>query len=100
MREIIRRIAAAAAIALGSAHMIYGLIAFKALTADYLWFAGAGIAMICIGLSNWHRTARLQAAIMMMYLAAMAYVIPLPQAFYGLAIFIALTFSGLARRKG
>lgn len=99
MREKIRKVAAGAAIALGTAHIIYGLIAFKALTAEYLWFAGAGIAMICVGLSNCQRSAPLQSAVMTTYLALMTYIMPLPQIFLGLAIFVALTFSGSARRK-
>ena len=95
----IRKIAAIAACLLGSAHLIFGAIAFKALTPSHIWFAGAGIAMICVGLSNWRSSARVQAAIMTAYCALMASQIPLPQVFIGLAIFIILSLPERARRK-
>ena len=98
MPDRIRKITAIAACLLGSAHLIYGIIAFKALTPSHIWFAGAGIAMICVGLSNWRAPARLQAAIMVVYCALMASQIPLPQVFIGLAIFIILTLPDRTRR--
>ena len=99
MPERIRKFTALAACLLGSAHLIYGALAFKALTPSHIWFAGAGVAMICVGLSNWRAPARLQAAIMAVYCALMASQIPLPQVFIGLAIFIILTLPDRTRRK-
>jgi hypothetical protein len=99
MPNALRRTAAVAATLLGSAHLVYGMIAFKALTPDHIWFAGAGVAMICVGLSNWHAPARVQAGIMSVYCAVMASQIPLPQIFIGLAIFITLTLPDFSRRK-
>ena len=99
MPERIRKIAAMAACLLGSGHLVYGVIAFKALTPSHIWFAGAGIAMICVGLSNLRTPARAEAAIMTAYCAVMASQIPVPQVFAGLAIFIVLTFPDRARRK-
>ena len=95
MRNRIRKIAAGAAMALGAAHLIYGLFVFKALTPDHIWFAGAGVAMICAGLSNWQAPAKLQSILMTAYLIPMAITIPLPQVFLGLAIFATLLVSGL-----
>ena len=98
MRNRIRKIAAAAAIALGTAHLIYGVLIFKALTPEHIWFAGAGIAMICVGLSNWQTAARLQSVIMISYLIPMAILMPLPQVFLGLGLFITLALSGKNQR--
>ena len=99
MPERIRKIIAMATCLLGSAHLIYGALAFKALTPEHIWFAGAGVAMICVGLSNWRASARLQAVIMVVYCALMASQIPLPQVFLGLAIFVILMLPERARRK-
>ncbi len=93
MPSWIRRISAGAAIILGSAHLVYGMVVFKALTPDHLWFAGAGIAMICVGLAHWNRPARVQAALMCIYLGVLALILPLPQIFIGLAIFLTLLVS-------
>ena len=90
MPDYVRKIAAGAGIILGLAHLLYGALAFKALTPEHIWFAGAGIAMICVSLSNWRAPARIEAVIMMAYLAVMVSLIPLPQVFIGLAIFIIL----------
>ena len=94
MRNRIRKIAAGAAIALGIAHLIYGFIAFKGLTPDHIWFAGAGIAMICVGLANWQRPAQIQNMLMTAYMIPMAIILPLPQVFLGLAIFMTLIIAG------
>jgi len=94
MRNRIRKIAAGAAIALGLAHLIYGFIAFKGLTPDHIWFAGAGIAMICVGLANWQRSAQIQNLLMTAYIIPMAIILPLPQVFLGLAIFMTLIIAG------
>lgn len=98
MPDRMRKIAALAACLLGSAHLIYGVIAFKALTPSHIWFAGAGIAMICVGLSNLRAPARVEALIMAVYCAVMASQIPLPQVFVGLAIFIILALPNRAKR--
>ena len=100
MPERLCKVTALAACLLGSAHLIYGVIAFKALTPSHIWFAGAGIAMICVGLSNLRTSARVEAVIMVAYCAVMASQIPLPQVFVGLAIFMVLTFPDRARRIG
>ena len=90
MPERIRKIAAIAAILLGTAHLIFGVLAFKALTPEHIWFAGAGVAMVCVGISSWRAPARLEAALMTLYLIIMVSLMPLPQVFLGLAIFITL----------
>jgi len=94
MRNRIRKIAAGAAIALGTVHLIYGIVVFKSLTPDHIWFAGAGVAMICVGLSNWRAPAQIQTAVMIAYMVPMAIVLPLPQVFLGLAIFMTLMLAG------
>ena len=99
MPERMRKIAAIAACLLGSAHLIYGVLAYKSLTPEHIWFAGAGIAMICVGLSNLRAPARVEAAIMTAYCAVMASQMPLPQVFVGLAIFLILTLPDRVRRK-
>ena len=91
MAERIRKFAAGAGVLLGAAHLVYGLMTFKALTPEHIWFAGAGVAMICAGLANWNRPARLEAGVLTAYVAIMAIVMPLPQVFLGLAIFATLT---------
>ena len=98
MRNRIRKIAAGAAVALGIAHLIYGFIAFKGLTPDHIWFAGAGIAMICVGLSNWPRAACAQNIVMTGYFIPMAIILPLPQVFLGLAIFLLLIILSIRTR--
>ena len=90
MPERVRKTVAGAAIMLGLAHLIFGMFAFKAITPEHIWFAGAGIAMVCAGFSNWRAPARIEAAIMTTYLAVMVSLMPLPQVFIGLAIFITL----------
>jgi len=97
MRNRIRHIAAGAAIALGTAHLIYGFVVFRSLTADHIWFAGAGIAMICVGLANWRASARIQNILMVAYLIPMAIILPLPQVFLSLAIFLSLAVIGAAK---
>ena len=97
MRNRIRKIAAAAAIALGTAHLIYGVLIFKALTPEHIWFAGAGVAMICVGLSNLQTAARLQSIVMVGYLIPMAVILPLPQVFLGVVIFVVLASLALMR---
>jgi len=97
MRNRIRKIAAGAAITLGTAHLIYGFIVFKSLTPDHIWFAGAGIAMICVGFANWQRPAQIQNMLMTAYMIPMAIILPLPQVFVGLVIFMTLIISGLAK---
>ena len=99
MSDLIRKIAAVAAITLGLTHLIYGAFAYKAITPEHIWFAGAGIAMICVGLSNWRAPARIQAAIMTAYLVVMVSIMPLPQIFLGLVIFITLAIPNLSKRK-
>lgn len=99
MGETIRKIAAGAAIALGIAHLIYGIFTFKALTPDHIWFAGAGVAMVCVGLANFKKPALLQAGIMTVYLGSMAIIMPLPQILLGFAIFMTLTVSSVFTRK-
>lgn len=99
MGKTIRKIAAGAAIALGTAHLIYGMFVFKGLTPDHIWFAGAGVAMICVGLANYKKPALLQAGIMSVYLALMAMIMPLPQILLGLVIFTILTVSSFFTRK-
>lgn len=99
MPERIRKIAAAAGVLLGAAHLIYGALAYKALTPEHVWFAGAGIAMVCVGLSAWRAPARIEAAVMTAYLLFMVSLMPLPQVFVGLAIFITLTLPSPTRRK-
>ena len=99
MPERIRKFISVAAILLGTAHLLYGALAFKSLTPDHIWFAGAGVAMICVGLSNWRGPARLEAGVMCLYLALMASIMPLPQVFLGLAIFIALAVPYLTKRR-
>ena len=93
MRNRIRKIAAGAAIALGTVHLIFGLVVYRALTPEHIWFAGAGVAMICVGFANWQAPAKIQSMIMIAYLIPMAIILPLPQVFLGLAIFITLLFS-------
>ncbi len=99
MPERFRKIAAGAAIALGLAHLIYGVLAFKALTPEHLWFAGAGIAMICVGQSSWRAPAYIQAGVVTAYLLVMVSIMPLPQIFLGVAIFMTLAIPNISRRK-
>lgn len=99
MLERIHKIAAGAAIALGVTHLVYGALAFKGLTPEHVWFAGAGIAMVCVGMSSWRAPARVEAVMMVIYLAIMAGIMPLPQVFLGLAIFLTLAATSFARRK-
>ena len=94
MRNRIRKIAAGAAIALGTAHLIFGLVVYRALTPEHIWFAGAGVAMICVGLANWQGPSRIQSIIMIAYMIPMAIIMPLPQVFLGLAIFLTVLISG------
>lgn len=99
MLDRIRKIAAGAGVALGVTHLIYGILAFKALTPEHVWFAGAGIAMIVVGVSGWRAPVRIEAVVMVVYVAIMASLMPLPQVFLGLLIFITLAVTSWARRK-
>jgi len=99
MGETIRKIAAGGAIVLGIAHLIYGIFVFKTLTPDHIWFAGAGVAMICVGLANYKKPALLQAGIISVYFALMAVIMPLPQILLGLVIFVTLTVSSFLKHK-
>lgn len=99
MPDRVRKIAAGAGIALGITHLIYGGLAFKALTPEHIWFAGAGIAMIVVGVSGWRAPVRIEAVVMAAYLAIMASLMPLPQVFLGLLIFITLALSSWVTRK-
>jgi len=97
-------IAAWLSIALGAAHIIYGFVALKTLNAELIWFVGAGVAMICVGLANRRAEKASQALpqtlIMCLYLAVTAYVLPIPQVFFGLTLFAILAIGGLKYRPG
>lgn len=99
MPERFRKLIAAAAILLGTAHLIYGALAYRSLSPEHIWFAGAGVAMICVGVTNFRQPARFEAGILSIYIAIMASQIPLPQVFLGLALFGLLTLPNLTKRK-
>ena len=99
MPDRIRKIVSFAAILLGCGHLVFGVLAYKALTPEHIWFAGAGIAMICVGFSNLRASARVEAGIVAAYFAVMVSQIPLPQVFIGLAIFIVLAVPTPTKRK-
>lgn len=83
------------AIGLGLAHILYGVVAYKALTPDLIWFAGAGVAMICAGYANLKGPKIIPTLLMLVYFGLTAYVLPLPQVFFGLGLFILMTVGSL-----
>ena len=94
-----RRIAAFLAMGLGALHLAYGIYVFKALTVDHIWFAGAGFAMILGGHANLDKARLLPSFLMLIYFVFTLVKLPLPQVFFGTALFASLSFAALAARK-
>lgn len=91
-----RRGLALAVLLLGAGHVIYGVAAFPSLSSDFVWFQGAGVAMLLAGVVNFDRRLSRVAACavngaMAVYFGAAAAVLPLPQVWIGLGLFAALT---------
>ena len=95
MFDRLMKICAWLAIALGIAHILYGVVAYKALTPDLIWFAGAGVAMICAGHANLKGPKLIPTLLVLVYFGFTAYVLPLPQVFFGLGLFICMTVGSL-----
>ncbi len=80
---------------LGAAHITFGLFNFRPITLEFIWFAGAGVAMIMTALVNlgdrWaDLTTRLINLMMASYVLGILAYAPLPQVFLGAAIFSGL----------
>ena len=94
-----RRITAFLAMGLGALHLAYGIFVFKALTVDHIWFAGAGFAMILAGHANLDKARLLPSILMLIYFGIMLSKLPLPQVFFGTALFAWLSFVAIYGRK-
>ena len=86
---------------LGTAHTCFTLVFYPALNLAALWFAGAGLAFLFLGLLNlsentpfrrWFAWAKLGANMLgMLYVIAVAWKLPEPQAFIGVLFTAVLT---------
>ncbi|MBL4871184.1 MAG: hypothetical protein JKX72_09545 [Robiginitomaculum sp.] len=89
-----RQALASLAILLGIGHFAFGIIAYKAFSVDLLWFLGFGIAMIVTAFANFKDEKiwilRVQNALVLGSIAALAYLIPQPQILVGLVLFASL----------
>jgi len=94
-----RYITAILAMGLGTLHILYGIYAYQALTVDMIWFAGAGFAMILGGHANLDRARLFPSLLMVIYIVIMVTKLPLPQVFFGLALFAGLTIAALMERR-
>lgn len=96
----IRRACAWLLIALGAAHVLYTAVEHDALTPDAVWFAGAGLALVFLGMLNLaalaadHPSARAvcrAASVLGAAFGVLAVLaVPVPQAFLGLALMTVL----------
>ena len=94
MLKRMRYILASLAIVLGIGHLTFGIIAYKDFSIDLLWFLGSGIAMIVTALANFKNEKiwilRVQNALTLGFIVALAYLLPLPQIWVGLVLFAGL----------
>ncbi len=94
MLDRTRKILASLAALLGVAHLVFGIIAYQAFSVDLLWFLGSGIAMIVTALANFKGEKiwilRVQNALVLGFVAALASLMPLPQVLAGLVLFAGL----------
>ncbi|HEX8695119.1 MAG TPA: hypothetical protein VF746_22090 [Longimicrobium sp.] len=109
MMRAIRRVCAWLLVALGGVHVLYTAVEHDALTPDAVWFAGAGLALVFLGMLNLaapaadHRSAR--AVLRAADLLGVAYgllaviAVPVPQAFLGLGLMLVLAAAAFAPRR-
>lgn len=93
----IQAILAIAALLLGIAHLAFGVIVYKVFNLEMLWFLGTGIAMITTALANLNRSKivwilRVQNALMLGLIIALAILAPQPQIWLGLILFTGLFY--------
>lgn len=96
----IRRVCAWLLVALGAAHVLFTAVEHDALSPDAVWFAGAGLALVFLGLLNLavaaadHRPAdaicRVANVLGAAYGLLAVIAVPVPQAFLGLALTVVL----------
>ncbi len=89
-----RQALASLAILLGIAHLAFGILAYKTFSIELLWFLGFGIAMIVTALANFKEEKiwilRVQNAVVLGFITALAYLVPQPQILAGLVLFVSL----------
>lgn len=99
MRDRARYLIAFCALLLGVAHLAVGFAAYEAFTLDALWFAGTGLAIMSVAVSNFSLPASglrykityaAQNLIMVIFFAAAWIVLPAPQVAVGAVLFSAL----------
>ena len=94
-----RFICACLAIALGVLHILYVIITIKAFTPYLILFSSAGFAMILAGHANLDKARLLPSFLMLIFFVFTLVKLPLPQVFFGTALFAWLSFAALAARK-
>ena len=109
MMRAIRRACAWLLVALGGAHVLYTAVEHDALSPDAVWFAGAGLALVFLGMLNLaalaadHRSAdvvcRGANVLGAVYGLLAVIAMPIPQAFLGLALMLVLAAAAFAPRR-
>jgi len=108
MRDRARLFFALCALALGAAHAGLGLALYPTFSLDLLWFVGAGLAMMSVGLSNVLAPRQLlrdklvliaQNALLVSYFAAAWVLLPAPQVAVGGFLFGVLLLIRLAELR-
>jgi len=107
MVNIARNIGAFGALLLGLGHIGVGLKLYSELTLDVLWFHAAGVAMICVALTNLGAvritntqkfSMAIQNAMMVIFFAIVWRIFPAPQVAIGGALFLLLFVTGVGAR--
>jgi len=94
MHNRFRKILASLALLLGVAHIIFGVVVFKAFNLEVFWFLSFGLAMIVTALANFtHIKTRIlcaQNALSLSFICALAFLAPQPQVLLGCILFTGL----------
>ena len=94
---------ATAALLLGIAHLIFGVIAYKSFSLELLWFLGSGVAMIVTALANLNsgsvRILRVQNGLMFSFVVALVILAPEPQIWLGLMLFAGLLLTSCLKSQ-
>ena len=103
MINTVRKTLASLAVLLGTAHLIFGMLAYKQFSLEMIWFLGAGIAMIVTALANFKADKiwilKIKNALMLGFVLALVRLAPEPQVWLGTILFAGLFVLSCVDRK-
>ena len=103
MRNKVRKSLAILSLLLGIVHIIFGVMVLKTFSLELFWFSSYGLAMILTALANLTQTMtwilRIQNAVMLVFICALAFLAPEPQVWFGCFLFAGLFVLSLLREN-